>query len=257
MSISSPKSSTSQTSTRLSRLARHLPRMRLVRILFDKCKKQNLSFVVHLYAFCDVLMRHKEQLRRLPTNLRHHHSSPARSTAHPSAPAVKTPPKKRKRAIDDVSAHAAIRRPNPSSRDNDSNPVWLLDTGASRHITGCADDFVSLIPKQGTITVAGGIKLPMHGIGLIQLRCRLPDGYGGDRPLLVVSRASRSPLEVIHSDLSGKFSRPGLGGAWYYISFICEATHHPWERFLKRKSEAPQAIMDFVAYAMTQFGGAT
>jgi hypothetical protein len=43
-------------------------------------------------------------------------------------------------------------------------------------MTGCADDFMSLSPKQGTITVAGGIKLHIHGVGTVRLRCILPDG---------------------------------------------------------------------------------
>ncbi|KAH3938347.1 hypothetical protein HBH53_263850 [Parastagonospora nodorum] len=76
-----------------------------------------------------------------------------------------------KRSRETVSAHAAIRRPSAI----DPPTVWLLDTGASRHMTGCADDFVSLSPKQGTITVAGGIKLPIDGVGLVRLRCRMPD----------------------------------------------------------------------------------
>ncbi|KAK6586058.1 hypothetical protein PZA11_001115 [Diplocarpon coronariae] len=62
------------------------------------------------------------------------------------------------------------------------------------------------------------------------------------------------PFEVIHSDLSGKFSRASLGGARYFISFICQATRHSWVRFLKHKSEAAQAIRDFIAYINTQFG---
>jgi transposase InsO family protein len=60
-------------------------------------------------------------------------------------------------------------------------------------------------------------------------------------------------LEVIHSDLSGRFSRKSLGGAGYYITFIDDATRYTWVKFLKLKSDAAQAIMDFVTYAATQF----
>lgn len=62
------------------------------------------------------------------------------------------------------------------------------------------------------------------------------------------------PLEIIHSDLSGKFSTPSIGGSQYYISFIDQATRYPWVKFLKNKSDATQAIMDFIAYANTQYG---
>ncbi|KAF2676307.1 hypothetical protein K458DRAFT_262437, partial [Lentithecium fluviatile CBS 122367] len=77
---------------------------------------------------------------------------------------------KRIRDDNDVSAFVAIQ---PSALDA---PVWLFDTGASRHMSGCVDDFVSLSPKtEGTITVAGGIKLPIQGVGTIRIRCRLPN----------------------------------------------------------------------------------
>ncbi|KAH4354511.1 hypothetical protein HBH99_249140 [Parastagonospora nodorum] len=77
-----------------------------------------------------------------------------------------------KRSRETLSAHAAIRRPSAIVPPT----VWLLDTGASRHMTGCADDFVPLSPKQGRITVTGGIKLPIDGFGLVRLRYRMPDG---------------------------------------------------------------------------------
>jgi hypothetical protein len=43
-------------------------------------------------------------------------------------------------------------------------------------MSGCSDDFTSLAPAKGFIRVAGGIKLPIQGIRLVQLRCQLPDG---------------------------------------------------------------------------------
>jgi hypothetical protein len=66
-------------------------------------------------------------------------------------------------------------------------------------------------------------------------------------------RRSTKLFKIIHTDLSGKFSRPSLGGARYYISFIEESTWATWVRFLKRKADAPRAIKDFIAYVNTQF----
>jgi hypothetical protein len=294
----------------------------------------------------------------------------------------------------EVNAHAAI--PQPSVNDS---PVWLFDTGASRPLSGCSDDFTSLAPAKGFIRVAGRIKLPIQGIGLVRLRCQLPDGsttvgeltktlysselyntrlfswtsvrrqYNlsgkGDNIYLLTKHgqpalwakyqggimqvqtksplATRSPedviasqavkldvttktasnsnsslavgnftsyddfhqsighlvvrdperiyadghlvparpdnfdcdpcnlsksthtqpvakhkrstklFEIIYTDLSGKFSRPSLGGARYYISFIEGSTRATWVRFLKRKADAPRAIKDFIAYVNTQF----
>jgi hypothetical protein len=42
-------------------------------------------------------------------------------------------------------------------------------------MSGCSDDFTSLALAKGFIRVAGGIKLPIQGIGLVRLRCQLPD----------------------------------------------------------------------------------
>jgi hypothetical protein len=42
-------------------------------------------------------------------------------------------------------------------------------------MSGCVDDFSSLSPKRGIITIAGGLKLPIEGVGLVWLRCRILD----------------------------------------------------------------------------------
>ena len=53
---------------------------------------------------------------------------------------------------------------------------WILDSGASRYINGNIDDFSSVQARSGTITVAGELRLPIEGVGIVRLRCRLPDG---------------------------------------------------------------------------------
>ncbi|KAH3957096.1 hypothetical protein HBH51_231200 [Parastagonospora nodorum] len=419
------------------------------------CRKHNLTFIGHVYTNCNELKKHKEQQQRngAPKDKRPgakrqkaNNATAAESSddeddddsatevvgftaqyratnaaAGATIDLTGSPPQSTrttlinangKRSRETVSAHAAIRRPSAI----DPPTVWLLDTGASRHMTGCADDFVSLSPKQGTITVAGGIKLPIDGVGLVRLRCRMPDRstkiveltnvlysselYGtrlfswsyvrhhhnlelhgkanniyltrngatvlwarhadgviqiqtetkptahtasikchaptdlvlahtlsqdpSHTPAATVSAPSWptlaqetacfssytefhhsighlnipnpariyndghlvpakphdfhcdmcslskskrqrpapsspvlartiKPFEVIHSDLSGKFPRPSLGGARYFMSFICQATRYSWIKMLKLKSDAPNAIRDFIAFANTQY----
>jgi len=53
--------------------------------------------------------------------------------------------------------------------------------------------------------------------------------------------------ELIHSDLSGPFPVPSYGNSLYYMSFTCDATCFCWVQFLRKKSEAPQVIRDFVS----------
>lgn len=50
----------------------------------------------------------------------------------------------------DVSAYAA-----KLPMDNASESSWIFNSGASKHMLGCMDDFSSLQPQTGTITVAG------------------------------------------------------------------------------------------------------
>ena len=59
---------------------------------------------------------------------------------------------------------------------------------------------------------------------------------------------AKLPFELIHSDLSGKFSVRSLGKSLYYISFIDNKTHYPWVRFLREKSEAATTIRDFITF---------
>lgn len=61
------------------------------------------------------------------------------------------------------------------------------------------------------------------------------------------------PFELIHSDLSGKFSVPSIGRKFYYITFIDEYTCHLWVKFLRTKDEAAQHMVDFSHFVQTQF----
>ena len=57
---------------------------------------------------------------------------------------------------------------------------------------------------------------------------------------------SRDRGFLIHSDLCGPFPVPSFGGYLYYISFVHDKSKVCWVRFLKHKSDASQAIQDFV-----------
>ncbi|KAF2690362.1 hypothetical protein K458DRAFT_439359 [Lentithecium fluviatile CBS 122367] len=148
------------------------------------CRKHQLTYIGHVYNNCNELRRYQEQQKekkKTPTGNRTGGKRHKGNSANATDPAdgdsdsgyeVTGFTTNGKRIRDnDVSAYAAIRL--PSALDP---PVWLFDTGASRHMSGCADDFISLLPKtMGTITVAGGIKLPIQGTGTVRIRLRLPD----------------------------------------------------------------------------------
>jgi len=50
------------------------------------------------------------------------------------------------------------------------------------------------------------------------------------------SSRAKSPLELIHVDLSGKISTQALGGSSYYFAMIDDYSWKTWIYFLKEKS---------------------
>ena len=61
------------------------------------------------------------------------------------------------------------------------------------------------------------------------------------------------PFELIYSDLSGKQPLPSYGNSLYYITFIDDFTRMGWISFLKNKSDASNALKEFVTFAERQF----
>ena len=63
---------------------------------------------------------------------------------------------------------------------------------------------------------------------------------------------SKIPFELIHSDLSGKFSKPSFGNAWYYVTFIDDCTRYTWIYPLKAKSDTIKVFTQFIQERQTQ-----
>jgi hypothetical protein len=62
--------------------------------------------------------------------------------------------------------NAAATIPSPSLM---VPPSWVFDSGASRHMSGCVDDFVLVSPKSGVISVTEGLKLPIEDCEMVQI----------------------------------------------------------------------------------------
>jgi len=63
---------------------------------------------------------------------------------------------------------------------------------------------------------------------------------------------AKKPLDMFHSDLSGKFSIQSFGKSQYYITFIDDKTRYTWVRFLHTKDDAITAIQAFIKERETQ-----
>ncbi|CEP01147.1 unnamed protein product (mitochondrion) [Plasmodiophora brassicae] len=60
--------------------------------------------------------------------------------------------------------------------------------------------------------------------------------------------------EVIHADISGKFSVRGRSGNWYFSVLRDKKSRHGWVKLIKRKSEAGQHFMEFKPWFERQTG---
>lgn len=65
---------------------------------------------------------------------------------------------------------------------------------------------------------------------------------------------TRAPLDLIHSDLSGKFSVQARGRFQYYVTFMDDFTHYIHVYLIKTKDGALAAFKQYVATVETQLG---
>ena len=181
------------------------------------CKKNDMTFIGHHYSNCRKLKAHNEQRKAsrnanqiLPKNRKSKGNqqraneaiiiesdddtasianayTAIASTNESIAPPRMNPDEKRSREDDDVQAYAVGSIPKTQSK-------WIFDSGASRHMSGNADDFHELKPKRGTIHVAGGLQIPVEGIGTVYFRAKLPNGSTKETKLtnVLYSRHLRS-----------------------------------------------------------------
>ena len=66
-------------------------------------------------------------------------------------------------------------------------------------------------------------------------------------------KRAENPFELIHTDLSGKFSIPSIGKRRYYITFIDDKTRYSWIAFLSQKSDTARIIQNFIAQIDRQY----
>jgi hypothetical protein len=139
-----------------------------------------------------------------------------------------------------------IAHRSPPSTDEDPAP----SVGTVTDHSSCFASYIEFhqsvahlrIPRPERI-YKDGDEVPVRPRGFHCETCKLSKStYSRPTSPSPVSARKPKSLEVIHSDLSGKFSRPSFGGAWHWIRFICQATRYSWIRFLKKKSDAPQGF---------------
>ena len=97
-----------------------------------------------------------------------------------------------------------------------------------------------------------GHLVPVRPKGFHCRECALSKNTHRKPAQLRAFRSSR-PFELIHTDLSGKFSRPSFGKGLYYITFIDDFTRYAWVIILRHKDDAFSAIREYIAMVERQF----
>ena len=74
------------------------------------------------------------------------------------------------------------------------------------------------------------------------------------KPISKIDTETRSeaPFELIHSDLSGKFSTTSFGKSNYYVTFIDDCTRYAWIYPIHAKSDTLKVFTSFIYARYTQ-----
>lgn len=148
------------------------------------CRARGFNFAGHLYPECKKLTEHKRQLDAKNGGKARNE----RSAAHQAVDSCSDDQEE-----EDVTAFqtgVSLKRHKGNAFEGSEAPVnayaatipyasissaWIFDSGASKHMSGQHGDFITLQPRKGTITVAGGAKLLVDGVGTVELTTTLSD----------------------------------------------------------------------------------
>jgi hypothetical protein len=102
---------------------------------------------------------------------------------------------------------------------------WLVDSGASRHMTGNKDNLANFKNVKFSSQVELGP---------------------------VSNKRAKVILELIHSDVCGPMSTPSLNGHVYYVIFIDDFSRKSWIYFMTTKNENFKKFHEFKALIENQ-----
>jgi len=64
---------------------------------------------------------------------------------------------------------------------------------------------------------------------------------------------SKSPFDLVHSDVWGPSPNATMGGSRYFVIFVDDFSRYTWLYLLKSRSKLPQVYYNFAAMVRTQF----
>lgn len=154
------------------------------------CRARQFNFIGHLYNECKKLAEHKRQqdAKRVgnKSSTAHQAVDSAFVCSHDACShhdeedeedvtAFQADVKLQPLGASSDACQAPINAYAATIPDASISSVWIFDSGASKHMSGQHGDFINLQPRKGTITVAGGAKLLVEGVGTVELTTMLSD----------------------------------------------------------------------------------
>ncbi|XP_021738809.1 uncharacterized protein LOC110705276 [Chenopodium quinoa] len=73
-------------------------------------------------------------------------------------------------------------------------------------------------------------------------------------PFSISLSMASQPFDLIHVDLWGKYKRPSLSGAFYFLTVVDDNTRVTWTFLIHDKTQVFSVITGFFSYVHTQFG---
>ncbi|XP_026450554.1 uncharacterized protein LOC113350634 [Papaver somniferum] len=149
-----------------------------------------------------------------------------------------------------------------------SNNSWIVDSGATDHMTCDSKQISSLKPNlQKTVSTANGSQAPITGEGSISLTetlnldsvlvvptldlCELAKSHRASIPLSF--NKSPVPFMIIHSDVWGSSITTIMGGSRWFVTFIDDCTRMTWVCLMENKSTVTALFQQFHKMINTQY----
>ncbi|XP_023761615.1 uncharacterized protein LOC111910054 [Lactuca sativa] len=150
---------------------------------------------------------------------------------------------------------ASMAYSGPSSSDTSGIPssLWILDSGATHHITPHLSSFASLSQVSSiSVKSASDTSMLVEGVGINTPRSGCKLAKFSALPFNKSMSCSTAPFDIIHSNVWGPATVSTKGGSTYYVSFIDDYTRYTWVYLMKRRSDFFDIYSNFRALVKTQ-----
>ncbi|UYV74120.1 hypothetical protein LAZ67_11002175 [Cordylochernes scorpioides] len=143
-----------------------------------------------------------------------------------------------------------------------SEQEWIIDSGATSHMTSCFELFKNSENKERKIILADDTQIESKAIGNVKIKTKeenlpilkdvlfVPQIKGNLlKPFKRIEKIQTSQsLELLHTDLIGPIKEESIGKARFILTIVDDYSRKLFTRFLKAKSETQEILKEFIEY---------